>query len=179
MPIEDLLKEYGQNILAVVGEANYNAVRDSDGHIYTIPFVGTTPLTKSWMMRKDWLDRLILEAVSYTHLVIVGQSHHRFLPRDVVIIPPYYTHSTKCRKGSGKLINLKISMEDLKAFVNIPALIEWENASISGVFYAAELYDEMSTIVRRLIEKDDNIFERMHCKMCIRDRWIRMCIPAK
>ena len=61
LPIEDLLKEYGQNILAVVGEANYNAVRDADGHIYTIPFVGTTPLTKSWMMRKDWLDRLSLE----------------------------------------------------------------------------------------------------------------------
>lgn len=106
--------------------------------------------------------------------VIVGQSHHRFLPRDVVIIPPYYTHSTKCRKGSGKLINLKISMEDLKAFVNIPALIEWENASISGVFYAAELYDEMSTIVRRLIEKDDNIFERMHCMLDIAEILIRL-----
>ena len=42
------------------------------------------------------------------------------------------------------------------------------------MFYAAELYDEMSTIVRRLIEKDDNIFERMHCMLDIAEILIRV-----
>lgn len=61
IPIEDLLAEYGQNILAAVGEDNYNTSKDADGHIYLIPFVGNTPINRGWMMRKDWLDRCGLE----------------------------------------------------------------------------------------------------------------------
>ena len=63
LPLEDLIEEYAPNLLAFLGETTWKLAKASagDGHVYFIPFMGTTPLTQSWMMRKDWLDRCNLE----------------------------------------------------------------------------------------------------------------------
>lgn len=57
LPLDDLLEQYGQNIIKMVGEENYNSSRASDGHIYVIPARYLTPLTQSWIIRTDWLER--------------------------------------------------------------------------------------------------------------------------
>lgn len=57
LPLDDLLEQYGQNILKVVGEDNFNASRAADGHIYVVPAKYTTPFSQSWIIRTDWLER--------------------------------------------------------------------------------------------------------------------------
>lgn len=66
LPLEDLIEEHCPNLLAFFGEENWKLAKASvgDGHVYYIPFVGTTPITKSWMIRKDWLDRCGLDVPS-------------------------------------------------------------------------------------------------------------------
>lgn len=95
--------------------------------------------------------------------IIVGKKSHVFLPQDVVIIPPYYVHSTNCKKNDGFLYNVKVSFEELKAFMNIPAIVEWDRRVLFRRLFMPEAYDEMMRIVQRLIEQDDDIFARMHC----------------
>ena len=56
LPIEDLLEEYGQNIINVIGRKNIEAGKAVDGHLYQIPALYITPLTQGWMIRKDWLE---------------------------------------------------------------------------------------------------------------------------
>lgn len=95
--------------------------------------------------------------------IIVGKKSHAFLPQDVVIIPPYYVHSTNCKRNDGFLYNVKVSFEELKAFMNIPAIVEWDRRVLFRRLFMPEAYDEMMRIVQRLIEQDDDIFARMHC----------------
>lgn len=57
LPLDDLLEQYGQNILKVIGEENFNSARAADGHIYIVPAKYQTPLTQSWIIRTDWLER--------------------------------------------------------------------------------------------------------------------------
>ena len=61
IPLEDLLKEYGQNIIETIGEENFQIGRAADGHIYSIPFLSTITGTKGWIVRQDWLDSLEIE----------------------------------------------------------------------------------------------------------------------
>lgn len=63
LPLETLIEEHAPNILAFFGEDVWKQAKAAvgDGHVYYIPFASTTPLTQSWMMRKDWLDRCGLE----------------------------------------------------------------------------------------------------------------------
>ncbi len=58
VPLDDYLAEYGQNIIAAVGEENMVTWRSGDGHIYTITGVIKIPGAMSNMIRKDWLDAL-------------------------------------------------------------------------------------------------------------------------
>lgn len=63
LPLEDLIEQHAPGIVEFFGETNWKLAKASnaDGHVYYLPFTGTTPITKSWMMRKDWLDRCNLE----------------------------------------------------------------------------------------------------------------------
>ena len=68
MPLNDLLDQYGQNILEVFPEEQY--VKDEDGNIWNIPSrnceIGTDEL---FIIREDWLKNVGKETpVSYTHL---------------------------------------------------------------------------------------------------------------
>jgi len=105
----------------------------------------------------------ILVATNVDGRVVIGKQSHTFLPHDVVVIPPYYVHSTICRQCSGELYNFKISLENMKAFVDINAVLQWSQKQIFGRLFIPELYDKMTSAVHRLISEDENIFSRIHC----------------
>ncbi len=60
IPLDDLLAEYGQNILAVRSE-DYLWHRNEDGHIYSISCRQQEFSNQLWQVRQDWLDKLGLE----------------------------------------------------------------------------------------------------------------------
>ncbi|GHV52773.1 sugar ABC transporter permease [Spirochaetia bacterium] len=59
--LDDLLQKYGQNILKAVGPDRMAHWREADGHIYTIAGIVDIPGSYSWMIRKDWLDKVNLK----------------------------------------------------------------------------------------------------------------------
>lgn len=59
VPLDDYL-DLMPNIVAAVGEDRMSYWRQVDGHIYTIPSVINVPGAQTMMIRKDWLDKLVL-----------------------------------------------------------------------------------------------------------------------
>lgn len=67
IPLDDILEEHGQNILAAIGEEDLKFVRQPvDGKIYHIPVVLDFPPAYSMQIRKDWLDNVGIEKVPET-----------------------------------------------------------------------------------------------------------------
>jgi ABC-type glycerol-3-phosphate transport system substrate-binding protein len=64
IPLDDLLAKSGQNLLKAVGPARMASWREADGHIYKIIAIVDIPGSHSWMIRKDWLDKLNLKEPS-------------------------------------------------------------------------------------------------------------------
>lgn len=58
IPLDDLLTQYGPNIMAAVGAARMANWRSADGHIYSLPGILNIQGAYSMMIRKDWLDKL-------------------------------------------------------------------------------------------------------------------------
>lgn len=69
VPLDDLLEEYGQNILASY-EGNpieENKLKSSkDGKTYMIPFVLDYPPAYSWSIRADWLENVGIDEMPET-----------------------------------------------------------------------------------------------------------------
>jgi len=60
IPLDDLLKKYGQDTYSQLTEAEWDSVRaqSPDGKIYYIPLVQFEGRIPSSLIRKDWLDRV-------------------------------------------------------------------------------------------------------------------------
>jgi len=63
IPITDLLDEYGQNLLSVIPEEQWEIMKNADGEIMGIPRSTPTSPYITWV-RQDWLDELGLEVPS-------------------------------------------------------------------------------------------------------------------
>ncbi|WNR45291.1 extracellular solute-binding protein [Paenibacillus roseipurpureus] len=63
LPLDDLLKKFGPNILKVMKDRGIEKdVRAADGKIYGIPLINPEGIAHSYMVRQDWLDKLNLKA---------------------------------------------------------------------------------------------------------------------
>lgn len=109
----------------------------------------------------DTIEILVVKDVEGR--ITLGRESRAFLPRDVIVIPPYCVHATNCKQCDGELLNFKISIENLKAYLDINAIIRFANKQIFGKRFVPELYDEIYPVMQRIIEEDENIFSRIHC----------------
>lgn len=67
IPLDDLLEEHGQNILAAVGEDDLKFMKHAaDGHMYYIPTVLDFPPAYSMQIREDWLTNVGINKVPET-----------------------------------------------------------------------------------------------------------------
>lgn len=67
IPLDDLLEEYGQNILSRLSDDDLKMIRNaSDGKIYHIPFLLDFPAQFAMQLRLDWLDRVGIEKTPET-----------------------------------------------------------------------------------------------------------------
>ena len=60
MPLDDLLEEYGPNLMAQVPENVWDELRGPDGHIYALPAVFTLTAARDdkFWMNKSWLEQV-------------------------------------------------------------------------------------------------------------------------
>ncbi len=67
IPLDDLLEEHGQNILAHLEEDDYPYMREAvDGNIYAVPFILDFPPAYAMQIRKDWLDNVGIDKIPET-----------------------------------------------------------------------------------------------------------------
>jgi ABC-type glycerol-3-phosphate transport system substrate-binding protein len=64
IPLDDLLEKHGQNIIKAVGPERMSGWREADGRIYKVISIVDIPGSHSWMIRKDWLNKLNLKEPS-------------------------------------------------------------------------------------------------------------------
>lgn len=58
IPINDLLEQYGQNILAAHREINMSGMKDAEGNIWGVPRLGLMGHTAFTWFRSDWLEEI-------------------------------------------------------------------------------------------------------------------------
>lgn len=88
IPITDLLEEYGQNILAVIPEDQWDIMRNADGEIMGIPRSTPTSPYITWV-RQDWLDELGLEVpTTWEELEATIEAFQEFNPEAFVATRP-------------------------------------------------------------------------------------------
>lgn len=69
IPLDDLLEEHGQNILASYADHATEAAKlrsVEDGNTYAIPFALIYPPAYSWSIRTDWLENVGIETLPET-----------------------------------------------------------------------------------------------------------------
>ncbi|UCF98230.1 MAG: extracellular solute-binding protein [Spirochaetaceae bacterium] len=60
IPLDDLLKEHGQDVLKAIPEDKWDQIRATapDGKIYYVSYIRFAPGSRTGFIRKDWLDRV-------------------------------------------------------------------------------------------------------------------------
>lgn len=67
IPLDELLEEHGQNILANLTEEDYPYLRQAiDGKIYSLPFILDFKPAYAMQIRKDWLDNVGIDKIPET-----------------------------------------------------------------------------------------------------------------
>jgi ABC-type glycerol-3-phosphate transport system substrate-binding protein len=75
IPLDDLLEKSGQSLLKAVGPARMSGWREADGNIYRIISIVDIPGSHSWMIRRDWLEKLNLkEPVTWNEWLTVWRA---------------------------------------------------------------------------------------------------------
>ena len=93
-------------------------------------------------------------------LVIDGKAY-QLNGQQVFVIPPLIVHANRIQAGSGRMHVIKVSLNDLAHFIDIPALLQYQGLNVSRLAHTGPAFTEVEPIVRRLIEQDDDIFARM------------------
>lgn len=89
--------------------------------------------------------------------VIIGQTEHRFRPRDVVFIPPYTVHSTNVKACGGVLTGIKLDEASLSRYLQLSALLESCNLSWNQIASVHDCFDGVAACTEHLIQDDGNL----------------------
>lgn len=99
--------------------------------------------------------------------VIIGNERLEINGNMVFVMPPGTVHATTIRKGEGHVYVLHISLDELSAFVNVPALMELSGKTFSGMDYICPEFDKIHSLVLEMIERDADPFARTRALMDI------------
>lgn len=93
--------------------------------------------------------------------VVVEDKHYTFNGKQVILIPPGIIHSITKKKCDGSMFVFQISFEKMAKYIDIKSILSYCHCSVSDLMYAKPKYDEVSEIIQKLREKDDNIYRKM------------------
>ena len=87
---------------------------------------------------------------------VISQNKIELSGNKVVIIPPNIVHSVMFKKGNGHVYVLHISLEHLKKYMDIPAILSMSNKTLGNLNYTSDEFDNLLSHVHKLIEDDNN-----------------------
>ena len=93
--------------------------------------------------------------------VTIGPHIYTLSGRDCFFIPPFVVHSTVIQKGSGILYGIKISPENISAFINIESLLYMHHKTLYHLALVQNCFNQAYQIMSKLIEQDDDGMLRM------------------
>lgn len=99
----------------------------------------------------------------------------------VFVITPYVLHSCDIKPSKGNEYIIKIDLEMLSSFLNIPNLFAYDGQRIDWLNARCPYFDEVFNITMELISKDDNFFDCIQLIVSLLNvlrRDIRMPNPA-
>lgn len=99
----------------------------------------------------------ILLAQNVDGVVTIGQMEHRFLPRDVVLIPPYTVHSTNVKACGGTLTGIKLDEASLGRYLHLTPLLESCSLNWNQIANIHDCFDSAFDCAERLIKDDGNL----------------------
>ena len=127
IPIGDLLEEYGQNILAVIPESQFNIMKNADGEIMGIPRTTPTSPYITWV-RQDWLDELGLEVpTTWDELEATIIAFKEFNPDSFIATRDVDIHWATLGGFTPNGYSNWLDPEDgrLKPWIMQPGVVEW------------------------------------------------------
>lgn len=104
----------------------------------------------------------ILLCSDLTGEIRIDNNLFRLGGKQVFVIPPNIVHTLRAgsiKEREGLMYVLKISLEAMSNFINLPAMLGYGNKSIGMLSFTYPDYDKIFHLVKNLIEKDDNIFD--------------------
>jgi len=141
IPITDLLDEYGQNLLSVIPEEQWEIMKNADGEIMGIPRSTPTSPYITWV-RQDWLDELGLEVpTTWDELEATIEAFQAFNPDSFVYTRPGDYHQATV---GGFTPNGYSNWQDpddgmVKPWIMQPGVLDWVTEMNSwweaGYFY--------------------------------------------
>jgi len=79
--------------------------------------------------------------------------------RQLFVIPPYTVHANAIRAGSGKMLVIKVSPDQIGYYLNLSHYLAACGCQIGQLAYFCPAYDDANRIVSKLIEDDGKLSE--------------------
>ncbi len=155
LPLTKRVNDFVINTTTFTEHHSYSAQIPHTTHTKLFPHDDVVPLHYA-----DTIEILVCDGVFGE--VVIGKERIEVQGGIVCIfIPPFIVHSTSFKKNDGYAYVMKISLENLKPFVDIKAMLMFNGYSIESIPYNIPYPEQVLGITEELIRHDDDVFARM------------------
>ena len=102
----------------------------------------------------DTIEILICDHL--TGFITIEGQRFEYSGQQLFIIPPNCVHSTTTVKCSGTMYVIKVSLEDMKSFVCLSTILDYQNKRISHIPFTIPEYERVFNVLTSLIDNDTN-----------------------
>lgn len=89
--------------------------------------------------------------------IVIDNQHYSLGDRQLFVIPPYTIHSNHVFPGDGAMYVLKISLQEMERYENIPNLLSLRGCYLWQLQYLCPEYPKAREIMEELIERDGEL----------------------
>lgn len=89
--------------------------------------------------------------------ILIDATQFQLEEKQLVVIPPYTVHSTNVRPGDGTMYVIKVSLRELRRYIDVENYLAACGCDISQLQYRCSAYEAVFSIVEGLMEKDGDL----------------------
>lgn len=89
--------------------------------------------------------------------ILIDATQFQLEEKQLVVIPPYTVHSTNVRPGAGVMYVIKVSLRELRRYIDVENYLAVCGCEVSQLQYRCSAYEAVFSIVKALIEKDGDL----------------------
>lgn len=89
--------------------------------------------------------------------ILIDATRFQLEEKQLVVIPPYTVHSTNVQPGGGTMYVVKVSLRELRRYIDVENYLAACGCGISQLQYRCGAYTAVYAIVEKLIERDGEL----------------------